>query len=213
MTTIGARIRAARERAGLSQEELARRVGVSRPTIGTWERDEAEPRKAVAKRLLTALALPASALNRFGSGGVAVAPAAQLTTITGVEWTDIPAMARGEPLTGATTVQLEVTPINPLTDNEYRLVVVDDSMAPDINIDDIISFQAGAIASDGDLVIAHANNEACGILRYYRDRGGNTYDLWPANPEYPTLTRNASTHIVIVGVVVRHLRVLHRRTV
>ena len=38
-----AAVRAARERAGLSQEALAVRVGVSKSTVGRWERDGAIP--------------------------------------------------------------------------------------------------------------------------------------------------------------------------
>ena len=37
--TIGDRIKAARERAGLTQEELARALGVSIPTVCKYEKD------------------------------------------------------------------------------------------------------------------------------------------------------------------------------
>lgn len=42
--TLGDRLAAAREAAGLSQDELAERLGVRRKTIRTWENDMAEPR-------------------------------------------------------------------------------------------------------------------------------------------------------------------------
>lgn len=208
MPTIGKRIRAARERAGLSQDELARRVGVSRAAVGTWERDEKEPRKAIAQRLMSVLSLSASAFNRFGSGGVALAPQAQLSTITQLEWSDIPLIAAGLPPVGAKTVHVEITPVNPLVENEYRLVVTDDSMSPDINPGDVIAYEAHTHPADGDLVIAHVNGDPLGILRNYRKRGNGAFDLWPINPNFPTVTHNASTHITIVGVVVRHLRFL-----
>lgn len=208
MPTIGSRIRAARERAGLSQEELARHVGVSRAAVGTWERDEKEPRKAIAQRLMSVLSLPASAFNRFGSGGVALAPQAQLSTITQLEWSDIPLIAAGLPPVGAKIVRVEITPVNPLVEDEYRLVVIDDSMSPDINPGDVIAYKSFTEPTNGDLVIAHVNGDSLGILRNYRDRGNGAFDLWPINPNFPTVTHNASTHIRIVGVVVRHLRIL-----
>ncbi len=43
-TTFGDRVAGARERAGMSQEDLARRLGVKLKTIKAWEDDLAEPR-------------------------------------------------------------------------------------------------------------------------------------------------------------------------
>ena len=42
--TLGDRIAAAREAAGLEQKDLARRLGVGQATIQRWEEDRAEPR-------------------------------------------------------------------------------------------------------------------------------------------------------------------------
>ena len=42
--TIGARIVEARERAGLSSAQLARRLGVKSRTVSAWERGETTPR-------------------------------------------------------------------------------------------------------------------------------------------------------------------------
>ncbi|NCQ24291.1 MAG: transcriptional regulator [Rhodobacteraceae bacterium CG17_big_fil_post_rev_8_21_14_2_50_63_15] len=44
ITTFGDRVAGARERAGMSQEEMARRLGVKLKTIKAWENDQAEPR-------------------------------------------------------------------------------------------------------------------------------------------------------------------------
>lgn len=43
------RIRYARERAGLTQEQVAEAVGVSLRTVGSWERGENVPRNRLAK--------------------------------------------------------------------------------------------------------------------------------------------------------------------
>ncbi len=42
--TFGDRLAGAREAAGMTQAELARRLGVKKSTIGDWENDLAEPR-------------------------------------------------------------------------------------------------------------------------------------------------------------------------
>lgn len=44
ITTFGDRVAGARERTGMSQEDLARRLGVKLKTIKAWENDLAEPR-------------------------------------------------------------------------------------------------------------------------------------------------------------------------
>lgn len=41
--SLGRRIRAARRAKEWTQEELARRINVARPTIASWETDRAEP--------------------------------------------------------------------------------------------------------------------------------------------------------------------------
>lgn len=42
--TFGDRLSAAREHAGLSQSELARRLGIKKGTVSNWEDDLSEPR-------------------------------------------------------------------------------------------------------------------------------------------------------------------------
>ena len=41
--TLGARIQAHRRRMGISQEQLAERLGVSRQAVSKWELDESLP--------------------------------------------------------------------------------------------------------------------------------------------------------------------------
>lgn len=55
MRTIGERIREARRSAGMTQAELAERLGVSYQHIGQWERGLREPRWRSLQKLATAL--------------------------------------------------------------------------------------------------------------------------------------------------------------
>ena len=43
-TTFGDRVAGARESAGMTQAELARRLGVKKKTLESWENDHSEPR-------------------------------------------------------------------------------------------------------------------------------------------------------------------------
>ena len=52
---IGARVREARQRAGLSQTALAERVGVSQPAVAAWETGAYDPRRVVIARIADVL--------------------------------------------------------------------------------------------------------------------------------------------------------------
>ncbi len=55
--SIGERVRQARKAAGLSQADLAERIGVSQPAIATWESGVHDPRRVVMAKLADALSI------------------------------------------------------------------------------------------------------------------------------------------------------------
>lgn len=55
---LGDRIKASREAAGLSQEDLGRKVGVGQTTVGSWERGRTEPKRVMVIRIAKALDVP-----------------------------------------------------------------------------------------------------------------------------------------------------------
>jgi transcriptional regulator with XRE-family HTH domain len=57
-------LREARESAGLSQRQLAERVGRSHGNVGEWERGESAPREAITPVVEVALGLEAGTLGR-----------------------------------------------------------------------------------------------------------------------------------------------------
>jgi transcriptional regulator with XRE-family HTH domain len=61
---IGDRIRSRREAAGLSQQQLADRIGVPLPTLRHWEIGQREPRAAACLRLAQALGVAIEELVR-----------------------------------------------------------------------------------------------------------------------------------------------------
>ena len=60
---IGQIIREAREKAGLSQEKLARKVGISQGALSFIERGVVEPRLSTLLRLLSELGVSTKVLN------------------------------------------------------------------------------------------------------------------------------------------------------
>jgi len=65
---VGATVRKARRRAGLSQRALAARTGVAQPTIARIERGQDDPRLQTVERLLNACDESIEALPRAGIG-------------------------------------------------------------------------------------------------------------------------------------------------
>jgi transcriptional regulator with XRE-family HTH domain len=68
-TTLGQRITAAREAAGFSTAQLARRLGVATRTLAAWERDQSEPRSNRLLMLAGVLNIGVHWLLKGGSNG------------------------------------------------------------------------------------------------------------------------------------------------
>ena len=81
--TFGDRVAAAREALGLTQAELARRLGVKAQTIASWEADRAEPRANRLQMLAGMLNVPMVWLMTGQGDGVA--PPDEKATDLGVE--------------------------------------------------------------------------------------------------------------------------------
>jgi transcriptional regulator with XRE-family HTH domain len=62
--SIGRRVRAAREAAGLSQESLAEMSGINRGFLGELERGESSPTVTTLEKVCKALGVPVSELVR-----------------------------------------------------------------------------------------------------------------------------------------------------
>jgi transcriptional regulator with XRE-family HTH domain len=54
MVNVGHLVRSAREAAGLSQAELAARIGTTQPVVSRWERGHDEPRLSTLARIARA---------------------------------------------------------------------------------------------------------------------------------------------------------------
>src|SRR5436309_13666713 len=61
---FGTRLRSLRERAGMSQTQLAEKVGVSQGNVATWERNAAVPPADMVARLAAALGATSAKLTQ-----------------------------------------------------------------------------------------------------------------------------------------------------
>lgn len=61
--TTGARIKAARKAAGMTQAELAAKLGISFQSIGQWENDLRNPKIGTLNKIAKALGVPVTELD------------------------------------------------------------------------------------------------------------------------------------------------------
>lgn len=87
---IGNQLFAARKHSGLSQEQVAAKLGVSRQTVSKWETDESLPDIYQAKRLANLYHLTLDELTTFDADVDALEEAITQTpaeTVAKVDWT------------------------------------------------------------------------------------------------------------------------------
>ncbi|MEO6652699.1 MAG: helix-turn-helix transcriptional regulator [Ilumatobacteraceae bacterium] len=87
---VGRLIRSSRERAGLSQTQLAERVGTTQSAVSRWERGHDEPRLTTLARLIRACGRSASIVVDDGvdraqiRAHLALTPTQRLSAVTNV---------------------------------------------------------------------------------------------------------------------------------
>ena len=173
MNTIGDRIRIRREQLGLSQEELARRIGYkSRSSINKIELNVQQLTQRKIKAIADALG---------------VSP----TYILGIEG-DPPEESVTIPIYGRVAAGIPVEAIENIVDyeeipahwaGEYGgLVVAGDSMAPRILDGDYLIVRRQDDADSGDVVVAFVNGQDATCKKLIKHKNGIT--LQPFNPAY-----------------------------
>ena len=204
--TVGERIREAREKLGLSQVVLAKRVGVSRGAIWQWETNRTQIRAAKVPKLAAVLGLDVSALSPFGSGGVAPLDIRNKSTyVVLIQWGELKHVGVGGKMKMSALnrpkyieVDLEISP------ECIALKVDDGSMEPTFSKGDVIIVDPSITPRDADHVVARLTQNSEHIFRLYVQRRGGAFDLVAENPTWPTVTINARMPAEIIGVLVEH---------
>jgi transcriptional regulator with XRE-family HTH domain len=213
--TVGERIRIAREKLGISQVELAKRVGVSRGSIFQWENDRTQQiRKDKVPRLAAVLGLDVTALSPFGGGTVAPIDKDHKTNyVVLMRWNDLTAIGAGGKMKMSALkkpsyieVDIDISP------ESKALIIEDSSMAPGFCKGDKIIIDPNEEPVDGDHVLARLTQTGEHVFRLYEVRSGGAYLLTPENTaQYPVVTVNAKFPADIMGVLVEHRKKRRKR--
>ncbi|AMQ45137.1 repressor [Aeromonas veronii] len=219
---VSDRIKSARKKTGLSQDELSVFVGVSRAAISQWERGETTPRGKYLGDLATALGVTVEWLltgspsqpvevgskTAFSNTEPAVIPSGRripiLSYVQAGHWRDMCDQAFG--VDGNTEFVLAGIDVG---EHAFGLWLRGNSMAPIFNEGDLVIIDPDESPRPGDYVIAKNGSEEA-TFKKYRPRGigldgKEVFELVPLNEDYPTLYSDRQ-HIEIIGVAIEHRR-------
>ena len=85
-TTFGDRVAGAREKAGMSQSQLAKRLGIKLKTLKAWEDDQSEPRANKASMMAGLLNVSHNLFRVLRCQGAFVQPRAGTARHDAVNW-------------------------------------------------------------------------------------------------------------------------------
>lgn len=210
LMTLGEKLRRAREARGLTLEQAAVPLHVTRQALSAWENDKNRP---LHKRLEEIARIYQVDINwlltdvddaeqapRVYEPALKQRPVPVISYVQAGDWTNI--IADQFDARGIDVIMTEL----PVSASAFALQVEGLSMVPDIMPGDKVIVDPHVEPKPGDFVVAQIDDNEKATLKRYRDRGrdarGPVIELAPSNPDYPTLRIDADSPGVIVGTVV-----------
>jgi len=116
---------------------------------------------------------------------------------------------------GFATIGVDPDLADALGPHAFTLQIEGESMLPDFRPGDLVIIDPDVSANPGDVVAAKRERDDSATLKKYRARGEDAegrpiFELVPLNPDYATLTVDASSPGRIIGPVVEHRRRMRR---
>lgn len=202
-------IQAARLKLGLSQAELARRVGVSKTAVSKWEDGSTAPNRNRAQAVARILGIPDDRLSSLAHVSVEVIDGGHSGHMIPImDWEQLSLLSDDQSPNNLAYLPCILADVIP-ADEGVAVRVADDGMLGVISIGDVIIISRSATPSAGDIVVALAGNDI--VLRRYQPRGldrsgGLAFDLTSTNPDVSTRTVNSANSGRVIGVVIEHRR-------
>lgn len=207
--TLGELIRNARERMSMTQEQLAKFVGVRRASVSQWESGKTGPTRKHIPKLAAALRLDQSSFNPLLKESIK-----RLNTVDSGK--SIPLLTLGDVTLymrgiGSDEVENTIAIDAETSDAAMAILILDDSMAPEFHPSDVVIVDTTEVPVDGDCVlVAFADRKALlrrFIARGHDSHGRRVFDLVPVNPNHVTITvTEERDNAQLVGPVIEHRR-------
>jgi len=230
METINDRIAARRRAQKMSQDELARRIGITRVSISKWESGLNQPKGRYLNDLAAALGVtvewlltgegsaPESSGEPRIPGYHNVEPAVIyqgkripiLSYVQAGNWREM--------CEQATTFDGNVEYVSAggeIGPYGFGLWLRGDSMLPQFKEGDLIIVDPDESPQPGDYVVAKNGSDEATFKKYrprgIDENGQEVFELVPLNDDYPTMHSDRQ-HIQIIGVMVEHRSYRKRQT-
>lgn len=228
METINDRIAARRRARKMSQDELAKRIGITRVSISKWESGLNQPKGRYLNDLAAALGVTVGWLLTGEDEGAVIPVPEVIPGYHNVEPAVIPQGNRipilsyvqagnwREICEQATTFDGNVEYVTASVDIGpcgFGLWIRGHSMTPMFNEGDLVIIDPDEQPRPGDYVVAKNGSEEA-TFKKYRPRGidesgQEVFELVPLNDDFPTMHSDRQ-HIEIIGVMVEH-RIFRKR--
>ncbi|MEO5367370.1 MAG: helix-turn-helix domain-containing protein [Magnetococcus sp. WYHC-3] len=217
--SLSHRIRIAREHAGLTQKELADRVGISQTAVHKLECGRSRSSRRTVTIALTSgvnpvwletghgdmLATPSGAMEATAAGHlIGEDPGAFMSTpaarVPLIRWSEAGDWSREPELLNSSKIQEWVALTRRFTTRTFALRVTDDSMAEEFSQGDLVIIDPTREPEHNEYVVV---SSLVGKMTSFKQlvMDGGRYFLKPLNPRYPITEIDMSqTHIC--GVVV-----------
>ena len=166
--TFGKRLKRLRESQGLTQVDLASKVGVTDKAVSTWENDVFIPRMGTIEKLAYFFGVKKSFLMGEDSD---IPPAPDLIPVRRVRIPLLGDIAAGEPIL-ATEEHEEYVEIDADTPScDYALRVISDSMEPTVHVGDTVFIRQQADVDDGRIAAVLMDDHSA-LKRVRHIKGG-----------------------------------------
>jgi SOS-response transcriptional repressor LexA len=228
METINDRISARRRAQKMSQDELAKRIGITRVSISKWESGLNQPKGRYLNDLAEALGVTVDWLLTGSGDTPELAEEQPILGYHNVEPAVIPQGNRvpilsyvqagnwREMCEQATTFDGNVEYVSAGIDigpRGFGLWLRGNSMTPIFNEGDLVIVDPDESPRPGDYVVAKNGSEGATFKKYrprgIDENGQEVFELVPLNDDYPTMHSDRQ-HIQIIGVMVEH-RIFRKR--
>ncbi|MFM5304258.1 LexA family protein [Aeromonas caviae] len=228
METINDRISARRRAQKMSQDELAKRIGITRVSISKWESGLNQPKGRYLNDLAEALGVTVDWLLTGSGDTPELAEEQPIPGYHNVEPAVIPQGNRvpilsyvqagnwREMCEQATTFDGNVEYVSAGIDigpRGFGLWLRGNSMTPIFNEGDLVIVDPDESPRPGDYVVAKNGSEGATFKKYrprgIDENGQEVFELVPLNDDYPPMHSDRQ-HIEIIGVMVEH-RIFRKR--
>lgn len=214
--TLGQRIRARREAAGLTQEKLATHCGVSRAAVAQWEAGVTRPSLDNLVKAADTLGVWLSWLT-MGDQSLPDTPNPFTPAVRqGIPVIDLARAGGWDPQQAAAINDAPRIAGDPdHSPQAFALAIGDESMTPDFRAGDKIIVDPEVAPQPGDFVVAKLDRDSESVFRKFRPRGddgkgGAIIELVPLNPDWPTVTIGTEAPGRIIATLVEHRRYRRR---